>query len=101
MYQSNRGFNITLPPRAYPGHLTPFPAREGGHLITTHRGLGNLIANIDVMLRVTLIPRGLITPGGDGGRTNFDEFKRKDCVFVADWVKTKGLRKLCSVFEGV
>ena len=25
--------------------------------------------------------------------TNFDEFKRKDCVFVADWVKTKGLHK--------
>ena len=33
--------------------------------------------------------------------TNFDEFKRKDCVFVADWLKTKGLNKLCSVFEGV
>ena len=32
--------------------------------------------------------------------TNFDEFKRKDCVlFVADWLK--GLHKLCSVFEGV
>ena len=32
---------------------------------------------------------------------NFDEFKGKDCVFVADWLKTKGLHKLCSVFEGV
>ena len=28
------------PPRVYPGHLTPFPTREGGHLITTHRGWG-------------------------------------------------------------
>ena len=28
------------PPRAYPGHLTPFLAREGGNLITTHRGWG-------------------------------------------------------------
>ena len=39
------------PPRAYPGHLTSFPAREGGnlinvvfpgagHLTTTHRGWG-------------------------------------------------------------
>ena len=26
--------------------------------------------------------------------------KRKDCVFVADWWKTKGLHKLCSAFEG-
>ena len=33
--------------------------------------------------------------------SNFDEFKGKDCVFVADWLKTKGLHKLCSVFEGV
>ena len=32
---------------------------------------------------------------------NFDEFKRKDCVFVADGLKTRGLHKLCSVFEGV
>ena len=29
MYQSNRSFNIP-PPRAYPGHLTSLPAREGG-----------------------------------------------------------------------
>ena len=33
--------------------------------------------------------------------TNFDEFKRKDCIFEADRVKTKGLHKLCSLFEGV
>ena len=32
MYQSNR-FNIPPPPRAFPGHLTSFPAREGGNLI--------------------------------------------------------------------
>ena len=33
--------------------------------------------------------------------SNFDEFKGKDCVFMADWLKTKGLHKLCPVFEGV
>ena len=33
--------------------------------------------------------------------TNFDEFKGKECVFVVDWLKTKGLDKLYSVFEGV
>ena len=33
--------------------------------------------------------------------TIFDEFKGKDCVSVADWLKTKGLQQLCSVFEGV
>ena len=29
--------------------------------------------------------------------TNFDEFKGKYCAFVADWLKTKGPHKLCSV----
>ena len=51
MYQSNQSFNIPPPPPppAYPGHLMPFPAWEGGsliilvfpgtgHLITSHRG---------------------------------------------------------------
>ena len=44
-------WKLKHPPRAYPGHLTSFPAREGGnlinlvypgvgHLITTHRGWG-------------------------------------------------------------
>lgn len=32
--------------------------------------------------------------------TNFDEFKEKDFGFMADWLKTKGLHKICSVFEG-
>ena len=32
MYQSNRSFNI--PPRAYLGHLTSFPAREEGIWLT-------------------------------------------------------------------
>ena len=34
MYQWNRSFNIPPPsPRAYPGHLTPFPAPGGGNFI--------------------------------------------------------------------
>ena len=28
--------------------------------------------------------------------TNFDE-----CMFVVDWLKTKGLHKLCSIFDGL
>ena len=32
------------PPRAYPGHLTSFPAREGGNLMNlVFPGAGNLI----------------------------------------------------------
>ena len=36
-----------------------------------------------------MIPLGLINHGRD-----FDEFKGKDCGFMADWLKTKGLHKL-------
>ena len=43
------------PPQAYPGHLMPLPAREGGHLITTHRGGEFDRSTLDFMLRVTLI----------------------------------------------
>ena len=43
MYQSNRSLNIPLP-RAYPGHLTSFPSREGGNLMNlVFPGAGNLI----------------------------------------------------------
>ena len=56
----------------------------------------NLVASLDLMLRV----------GGadylETAETNSGEFKGNDCVFVAEWLKTKGLHKLkCSVFEGV
>ena len=55
-----------LPPFwAHPSNLIPFPAREGGHLITTHRGWGIFITSLDVMLRVGLIPYGFINHGGD------------------------------------
>ena len=56
-----------------------------------------MIASLVFILRVALIPRGLITTA----ETNFDEFKGKDYVFVTDWLKTKGLHKLWLVFEGV
>ena len=33
--------------------------------------------------------------------TSLDAFKGKETRFVADWLKSKGLRKLCSVFKGI
>ena len=33
--------------------------------------------------------------------TSLDAFKEKDTRFVADWLKNKGLHKLCCVFEGI
>ena len=32
--------------------------------------------------------------------TSIDAFKAKDTRFVVDWLKSKGLHKLCSVFDG-
>ena len=99
MYQSNRSFNI--PPRAYPGHLTSFPAREGGNLINLvfpgqafdHYllGVGNLIASLDFMLRVVLIPRGVIK---SWRRQAFMHSKQK----IPDSWRTGWKAKACTSF---
>ena len=34
-------------------------------------------------------------------KTSLRAFKAKDTRFVADWLKSKGLHNLCSVFEGI
>ena len=64
-------------PRAYPGHLTSFRAREGGREFDElslprggafdhySYGASNLIASLDFILRVSLNPRGVINHGGD------------------------------------
>ena len=59
--------------------------------------MGNLIASLDFMLRVALILRGVINHGEE----SLHAFKAKDTRFVADWLKSKGLHKLSSVFEGI
>ena len=33
--------------------------------------------------------------------TSLDAFKAKDTRFIADWLKSEGLHKLSSVFEGI
>ena len=79
MYRSNRSFNIPPGiPRAFdvfscPGGRESLPG--GGHLITTHAlGVENLIASLDFMLRVALIPPGVINYGE---RQAFMHSKRK------------------------
>ena len=84
-----------------------FPAREGGNLINLvfpgrafdhySLGVGNLIASLDFMLRVADSTRG----DKIMAKTSLHAFKAKDIRFVADWLKSKGLHKLCSVFEGI
>ena len=35
------------------------------------------------------------------GDTVLEDFRGKDCAFVANWLRGKGLNKLCAVFEGI
>ena len=35
------------------------------------------------------------------GDAVLEDFRGKDCAFVANWLRGKGLNKLCAVFEGV
>ena len=51
--------------------------------------MGDLIASFDFMLRQA------------DSKASLDAFKAKDTRLVADWLKSKGLHKLCSVFEGI
>ena len=35
------------------------------------------------------------------GYAVFEDFREKDCAFVANRLRRKGLNKLCSVFAGI
>ena len=35
------------------------------------------------------------------GDTVLEDFRGKDCAFVANWLRGKGLNKLCAVSEGI
>ena len=65
MYQSNRSFNI--PPGHIPHAFDAFSWPGGREFDHHSKGVGNLITSLNIMLRVALIPSGLINQGGDGG----------------------------------
>ena len=76
-----------------PGHLTPLPSRGGGNLIIRggefdpHAlGVGKLSCTLDFMWNLWC---GELL------------FRGKDCAFVANCLRGKGLNKLCTVFEGI
>ena len=105
IYRSNRSFNIPPPPGAYPGHLTPLPSWVGGIFIISESlpgggefdlhalGVGNLNCTLDFMK--SLAWRAIMEDGV------LEDFRGKDCAFVANWLRGKGLNKLCAVFEGI
>ena len=56
-----------------------------------------MIASLDYMLQVALSSTWVDKIMAMTAETNFDEFKGKDCVFVAEWLKSKGLQALFRV----
>ena len=105
MYQSNRSLNIPPGiPRAFDVFCCPggrefdeFSLPRGGAFGHYSSRVGNLIASSDFMLR-----RADSTKRDKSWRRQAsDAFKAKDTGFVADWLRSKGLYKLCSVFEGI
>ena len=73
-----------------PSHIIPpaFDASScpGGRAFDHHsQEVGNLIANLDVMLRVELIPRGLINHGGDD-RIHQTLMNSKERLRIRDWL---------------
>ena len=56
-------------------------------------GVGNLNCTLDFMK--SLAWRAIMEDGV------LEDFRGKDCAFVANWLRGKGLNKLCAVFEGI
>ena len=102
MYRSNRSFNMppTPPPRAYPGHLTPLMSpgiwlseffRGWGIWSPCFRG-GEFEPHPRFHVK-SLAWRAIM------GDAVLEDFRGKDCAFVANCLRGKGLNKLCAVFE--
>ena len=78
-------------PRAYPGHLTPLPSRGGGNLIISLPGGGEFELHVQFYVK-SLAWRAIM------GDAVLEDFHGKDCAFVSNWLRGKGLNKLCAVF---
>ena len=95
MHRSDRSFNIPPHlPRAYPVHLTPLPSQGGGNLIISLPGGGEF--ELHPRFQVKSLAWEAIM-----GDAVFEDFRGKDCAFVANRLQGKGLNKLCAVFEGI
>ena len=69
-------------------HLFSYPAQLEGNFFCCVRACAQLYAimtpkSCTVGMRNAILRNHL---------SNFDEFKRKDCIFVVDWLKTKALQ---------
>ena len=98
MYRSNRSFNHAPPPPGIPRAFDTFavPGRRefdcqslpgGGEFDPHALGVGNLNCNLYLAWRAIM------------GDVVLEDYRGKDCAFVANWLLGKGLNKLFAVFE--
>ena len=101
MYRSNRSFNMPPPPRHTPGiwHLCR-PGEEGIWLSESSRGWGiwsPCFRGGEFELHPRFHVKSLAWRAM--GDAVLEDFRGKDCALVANWLREKGLYKLCGVFE--
>ena len=65
----------------------------GGEFDPHALGVGNLNCTLDFMK--SLAWRAIMEDGV------LEDFRGKDCAFVANWLRGKDLKKLCAVFESI
>ena len=103
MYRSIRSFSIPPPgiPRAFDTFADTgrrefdYQSLPGGGEFDTHAlGVGNLNCTLDFMWHVSVLWATLAD-------ALWNDFKEKDCGFAANWPRSKGLHKICAVFEGI
>ena len=103
MYRSNQSFNMPPPPPwafdtfAVPGRREfDYQSLSGGGEFDSHAlVVGNLKAfELHPRLHVKSLAWRAIM-----GHAVLEDFRRKDCAFVANWLRGKGLNKLCPVLE--
>ena len=103
MYRSNRSFDIPPPDisrtfdtfavlgrRKFDYQSLP----EGGEFDPNALEMGNLNCTLNRFHMKSLASRAIM------GDAVLEDFRGKDCAFVANWLRGKGLNKLCAVFEG-
>ena len=101
MYRSNRSFNMP-PPGHTPGiwHLCR-PGEEGIWLSESSRGWGiwsPCFRGGEFELHPRFHVKSLAWRPIMGDAV-LEDFRGKDCAFVANYLRGKGLNKLCAVFE--
>ena len=110
MYRSNQSFNIPPPapgiPRAFDTFAVPgrrefeYQSLLGGG--DPHAPLACLPRARPFSLSPTTSKRLLRRLWrAIMGDAVLEDFRGKDCAFVANWLQGKGLNKLCAVFEGI